>query len=89
MSKSILLITHELSYTGAPRCLYNLAKCLLEEGYSVSVWSLETGEFFHEFVSLGLEITYIKSEEFKSAAVRRALNCPPPEAISPYFTHAG
>ena len=74
LSKSILLITHELTYTGAPRCLYNLAKCLIEEGYRVSVWSLETGEFFREFASLGLDVAYIKSEEFKSASVRQVLS---------------
>ena len=72
-NRSILLISHEMTYTGAPRSLYNLAKCFLEDGYRVSVWSLETGEFFAEFAALGLDVTYLALEEFKGEKVKKAL----------------
>ena len=71
--KSVLLITHELTYTGSPRSLYNLAKCLLEEGHSVTLWSLETGDFFAEFTGLGINVTYISQEEFGSSVVQNAI----------------
>ncbi len=71
---SILLITHELTYTGSPRSLYNLAKCLLEEGHRVTVWSFETGDFFAEFTGLGINVTYIDYEEFKSEHVKKAIS---------------
>lgn len=64
-SKKFLLITHELTYTGAPRSLLNLAKCLLEEGHTVAVWSLETGEFFREFTALGIDVTYVTLKEIE------------------------
>lgn len=61
--KSFLLISHEMTYTGAPRSLLNTAKYLLEEGHRVSVWSLETGDFFEEFAKLGIDVMYVKPHE--------------------------
>ncbi len=73
-SRSFLLITHELTYTGAPRSLMNLAKCLLEEGHTVTVWSLETGEFFREFTALGIDVTYVTQSEIESPEGQNAIS---------------
>ena len=70
--KAILLISHELTYTGAPRCLYNLAKCLLEEGHKLAVWSYETGDFFAEFASLGLDVNYVTKSDLKKKETANA-----------------
>lgn len=64
--KSFLLISHELTYTGAPRSLLNIARYLTEGGHRVSVWSLETGDFFEEFAKLGIDVMYVKPHEIKS-----------------------
>ncbi len=68
--KSFLLVSHELTYTGAPRSLFNLAKILLEEGHRVSVWSLETGTFFAEFMELGVDVRYITGEKLKNDDIK-------------------
>ena len=54
--KKVLLISHEMSYTGAPRSLLNMAKVLQKEKIKVSVWSLETGEFEREFAKEKIEV---------------------------------
>ena len=36
--KKALLVSHEMSYTGAPRSLLQMAGILKENGYCVSVW---------------------------------------------------
>ena len=41
--KKILLITHDLSLTGAPMMLYYAAKILKEKGYGVTVYSKADG----------------------------------------------
>ena len=72
-SISVLLVSHEMTYTGAPRSLYNLAKCFLEEGSRVSVLSLEAGDFFDGFVSLGLDVVNVSGEELKSERFKKVI----------------
>lgn len=47
--QKILLVSHEMTYTGAPRSLLNIARLLQEAGIIVSVWTLEDGGFHVEF----------------------------------------
>ena len=47
--KNILLVSHELSLTGAPIALYNLAKILVREGYHVDLISPYDGALKKEF----------------------------------------
>ncbi|MDO5521295.1 MAG: glycosyltransferase family 4 protein [bacterium] len=49
MRKKVVLISHELSYTGAPRSLLNVALALRKAKFDVTVWSLIEGEFREEF----------------------------------------
>lgn len=48
-NRKILLVSHEMTYTGAPRSLLNMARLLKEAGMSVSVWTFEDGVFHIEF----------------------------------------
>lgn len=52
--KSVLLISHELSHTGAPLSLIFAAKILKNEGYSVAVLSLCEGKLLSEYEKLGI-----------------------------------
>ena len=47
--KKILLLSHELSYTGAPNSLLRIAKVLIKNNFYVEVWSLLDGNFKEEF----------------------------------------
>lgn len=47
--KKILLVSHEMTYTGAPRSLLNIARILKESDVDVDVWTLEDGDFRKEF----------------------------------------
>ncbi len=58
-TKKILLVSHEMTYTGAPRSLLNLAIILRESNYSVEVATLESGEFEQEYNNMGFNIFYI------------------------------
>ncbi len=55
-SKKILLISHELSLTGAPRALLNMATSLKEMGAVPVFLSLKSGPMEQEVEKLGIEL---------------------------------
>jgi len=61
--KNILLVSHEMSYTGAPRSLLNMAAVLEELGYQVEVWTLCQGPLVQEFERAGLQVTGVTFPE--------------------------
>lgn len=61
-SEKILLVSHEMSYTGAPRSLLNIAVILKSQGYTVEVWTLQTGLFSREFETERIRVTVIPDE---------------------------
>lgn len=63
MQKRILLVNFEMSYTGSPRALYNLAECLLDLGNTVDVWTINNGPFENEFLKLGIVVKRIDDFE--------------------------
>lgn len=65
----ILLISHEMTYTGAPRSLLNLARVLIKIGYKISVWSLADGNFKNEFEILNLNVRIVNIQECKKENV--------------------
>lgn len=67
-NKKILLVSHEMTYTGAPRSLLQIAKILKENECCVSVWTLKEGQFAEEFRKLDIEVRYL---EFPKAASER------------------
>ena len=49
----VLLVSHELTYTGAPLSLLKTAQCLSEMGYSLKILSLKDGDLRKEFEKYG------------------------------------
>ena len=58
----ILLCSHEMTYTGAPRSLLNMAIVLKRLKHQVVVWSLEEGKFTKEFVHNGIDVKDVGSK---------------------------
>ena len=52
---NILLVSHQLDYSGAPIALLELAKCLLRLKHSVSISSLKIGPLLTEFAKSGVK----------------------------------
>ena len=52
----IALFTHELGLNGAPRALFNLAKCLLLKGYNIDLYSPFNGPLGVEFEKIGIKV---------------------------------
>jgi glycosyltransferase involved in cell wall biosynthesis len=53
---NILLVSHQLDYTGAPIALLELAKSLIRLGHQVFLSSLRTGPLFPEFIKSGVNL---------------------------------
>ena len=69
--RSVLLVVHELSRTGAPVVVLDTAKVLVKNGFFVTVISLKNGPLMKEFLNIGvpvvvmpdmLHVQYFKSE---------------------------
>ena len=58
--KRILLVSHEMTYTGAPKSLLKMAKILRDAGADVAIWSLCEGAFEKEFEKMGFEVMNVK-----------------------------
>lgn len=59
-TKQILIVTHQLSYTGAPIALMQLAKVLLTKGYTIEIISLKDGEQKYQYDQLGISTWVIE-----------------------------
>lgn len=57
----IALFTHELGLNGAPRALFNMAKCLLKNGHDIDVYSPFNGPLGVEFESVGINVIVQRS----------------------------
>lgn len=57
--KKILLYSHEMSLTGAPRALFNMACVLKQAGYYVEVYSRIEGKLIYEFLQESIPVTVI------------------------------
>ena len=56
-SRKILMITHQLSRTGAPIALLNVARLLREEGNEIDLISLDHGPLKEEFEAIGISVS--------------------------------
>lgn len=66
-TQRILLVSHEMTYTGAPNSLLNIARLLKAKGHHVAVSTLEAGDFSQEFIQHGFPvelITAAQTEEY-------------------------
>ena len=66
--KNILLISHELTYTGAPLSLLKAAQVLKEEGYNIITVSLVDGDLKQEFEKVGKVVISKKLEKILELA---------------------
>lgn len=62
-TKQILLITHQLSYTGAPIAMMQLAQFFLKKGYTIDVISLKDGPQKYDYDKMGISVWIIKNLE--------------------------
>lgn len=58
MRKKVLLLSHEMTYTGAPNSLLNMARLLRSKGWSVTVMTLTDGNFSREYLRHGLRVKW-------------------------------
>lgn len=82
----VLMLSHELSRTGAPGVLLEAAKVLCEEGYTVTMVAPEqpnplTEEMVEDFVALGIQV-YL---DHSLMAGRWNKNLPVTPTCSPFF----
>lgn len=63
-SKRIMLLSHEMTYTGAPNSLLNLAVLLKSHGNRISVFTLKPGNFAKEFMKKGFCVNAIQESFF-------------------------
>lgn len=61
-SNKILLVSHELSRTGAPIVLLKVASILKENNYKVDLFTYKYGELKEEFESLGIKVTEVRDD---------------------------
>jgi glycosyltransferase involved in cell wall biosynthesis len=55
----VALITHTLSFSGAPKVVYDMAQILLNKGYQPVLFSMEDGPLKSHFEKLGIAVTLI------------------------------
>lgn len=63
LPKRIMLISHEMTYTGAPNSLLNMARVLRKHGHIVKIYTLLGGNFKKEFLKYGFSVKYLNIEE--------------------------
>jgi len=62
-NQEILLVSHEMTCTGAPRSLLNMALVLRELGYRPCVWTLRPGNLQQEYDREGFPVTVVPFPE--------------------------
>jgi len=55
--RKVLLISHDLSLTGAPMALYYLAKVLIKNGFGVSLYFAGSDQMLADFIELGISVS--------------------------------
>lgn len=71
MKRKILLLSHEMTYTGAPNSLLNMARLLRSKGWTVTVMTLVNGKFSREYLRRGFRVRWF--DEGASAEAHREL----------------
>ena len=63
-NKKILLISHELSISGAPNSLLRQAKYFWAAGYKVDVWTIRGGKLLSKYQEAGFEPLIFKTDTY-------------------------
>ena len=74
---SILLVSHELTRTGAPLYLLHVAKILVQRGENVFLIAPSDGSLSHDFWAEGVEVIISNVLHFKQRTCAK-LSCPTP-----------
>ena len=69
-AQKILLVSNEMTYTGAPRSLLNIARIFKESGADVDVWTLKNGDYQKEFENEQIHVK-VFPEMIKEDKIRR------------------
>lgn len=72
--RRVLLVSHEMSLTGAPLMLLNTVKALKRAGFDVSVWSPLNGEAVSLFEDEGFPINIVTVADLSKTLVRESLS---------------
>lgn len=67
--KKILLVSHEMTYTGAPNSLLNIARLLGENGFEITVFALKNGAFSGEFEKCGFPVDTVSASCYDYSAL--------------------
>lgn len=63
--KKILIVSNELSYSGAPLSTLAQCKILMDAGAEVEVWSLKDGELREKYIEEGIKVSIVYPNEFE------------------------
>ena len=69
----ILFISHEMSYTGAPRSLLRMCRVARKLGYVPTVWTMRSGPFEAEYAAEGIQVETVPVEETDNPKRLRAI----------------
>lgn len=61
----VLLISHEMTYTGAPNSLLNIARVFKKYGHNVGVYTLHEGKFERQFHKYGFKVKRLRPDTLK------------------------
>lgn len=76
--RRILLVSHEMSLSGAPQSLLRQARYLLDAGYAVSVWTMRPGPLEQRYAAEGLEVEVVP---FDRGDVKRRVETAAPALV--------
>lgn len=68
--KKILIVSNELSYSGAPLSTFAQSKILKQAGAEVEVWSLKDGELHDRYIEQGINIRLVQPHEFDRSYIQ-------------------
>lgn len=68
-TKKILLVSHEMTYTGAPNSLLNMARLLQSKGFEIEVSTLMCGAFSAEFEKCGFSVSAFSTVNYDFPAL--------------------
>lgn len=66
--KRIIMISHDLSITGAPKCLLLSAELLIKNNYSVVVGSPYEGDLKKQFLAIGADV--VVDEQLRTSSIK-------------------
>lgn len=64
----ILLVSHEMTYSGAPHSLLRICR-VLRGTYNLTVWTLKAGPFEREFKNLGIDVKSISVADLSNPEI--------------------